>query len=553
MAGSMVLTTLILAGLAVACSGEGVDAPPPDPMTWHGGVGEVVLSRCGACHQPGGAGPMALDSPQAFAANAEEALASIRNGTMPPWQPEPSCREFAHQRVMPKEERDRLAQWVELGQPLGRPVADSGDAERDELGDEAARRLGPPTIEAGTGSAYTPDGRRPDDYRCFLLDADFPDGAFISALETVPGDAATVHHVLYFLISKGDVAEAEAAMADSPIPGYRCFGGPGIDTATQTLAGWAPGMPPTRLPEDSALRIPAGGRIIMQVHYNTLTARPAPDATLLRLWLRESGDDPRYITTPRPLANIMFELPAGQRSSVWEETFTNFGDEPWVVTGVAPHMHLLGRWIRADVLNASGDERACLVDIPDWDFAWQQFYEFLPGEELEVAPGEAVRLTCGYDNSESAQPVVNGERLQPRDVTWGSGTLDEMCLNFLVVRTEYDPAAPDATKCAGADLCMRNCEPGDPVCHVACASAAPGGCPECMTLKLAACGSRLCSDHVTALAPCLQPCYFSGGADLAACLQQTCPAELDSFWQCFQPGLYDGQCNDEFADCNIEF
>ena len=44
-------------------------------------------------------------------------------------------------------------------------------------------------------------------------------------------------------------------------------------------------------------------------------------------------------------------------------------------------------------------------------------------------------MSCRFDNSRGAQPVVGGKRLAPRYVLWGEGTTDEMCLGLLQVAT----------------------------------------------------------------------------------------------------------------------
>ena len=94
-AGSMVRTPLMVPLLVFACGrgGEGASTPEVDPATWHGGVGGVVRGRCGGCHVAGGSAPFALDTPEAFALHADEAMESVALGRMPPWQPDPSCRE----------------------------------------------------------------------------------------------------------------------------------------------------------------------------------------------------------------------------------------------------------------------------------------------------------------------------------------------------------------------------------------------------------------------------------------------------------------------------
>jgi len=39
---------------------------------------------------------------------------------------------------------------------------------------------------------------------------------------------------------------------------------------------------------------------------------------------------------------------------------------------------------------------------------------------------------------QSGEPVIQGERLQPRQVGWGDGSLDEMCLSYVWVRYDRD-------------------------------------------------------------------------------------------------------------------
>ena len=114
-------------------------------------------------------------------------------------------------------------------------------------------------------------------------------------------------------------------------------------------------------------------------------------------------------------------------------------------------MHTLGTRIRVDLIRGDGNEE-CMVEIDDGDFNWQQTYVFKEGEEVIAQPGDTFRLTCEYDNSEMNQQVINGERLAPRRVTWGDGTLDEMCLNYLTIKKAH---TPQATQCAGLDDCRR--------------------------------------------------------------------------------------------------
>lgn len=81
-------------------------------------------------------------------------------------------------------------------------------------------------------------------------------------------------------------------------------------------------------------------------------------------------------------------------------------------------MHTLGRGLRVELVQDEAPA-ACLLDIPRWDFNWQMFYNYQDGP-VEITPNDTVRITCDYDTSSRTATV-----------TWGQGTLDEMCLSFL--------------------------------------------------------------------------------------------------------------------------
>jgi hypothetical protein len=50
-----------------------------------------------------------------------------------------------------------------------------------------------------------------------------------------------------------------------------------------------------------------------------------------------------------------------------------------------------------------------------------------------VKPGDQLSIECHWNNSAANQPLVDGKKLEPRDVDWGESTTDEMCLGLLYV------------------------------------------------------------------------------------------------------------------------
>ena len=95
-----------------------------------------------------------------------------------------------------------------------------------------------------------------------------------------------------------------------------------------------------------------------------------------------------------------------------------------------PHMHTFGQSITIAVVHPDGT-RDTLMTIPKWDFHWQR--EYVWQEPASLDPGDKLAIECEWDNSVRAQPVIDGTRLTPRDLTWGEGTADEMCLALIYV------------------------------------------------------------------------------------------------------------------------
>jgi len=393
--------------------------PEPGPMTYIDGMRQVIQEQCVSCHRADGSAPFTLERWEDVEPALGAMRAAVAEGSMPPWLPDPDCREYVAQRVIPEADKTALLAWIDAGAPRGE-------------GEEPAPTpfLAPdagvvPTISAYPAEPYTPDDTAPDDYRCFLLDATFDQTQYLVGSKIVVDAEPVVHHVLSYLVLEEQVAELQALDDADPGPGWTCFSGPGVSAASP-LAGWTPG-PAYPLTDNAPGReIPAGSRVVMQMHYNTLAAPTEEDLTRMDMVLVDDKPDLMLDVTALPFLEL--EIPAGAPSSVQVAEFEHQGDGTTLIVGAAAHMHLLGRSFKLEVLHGAGHD-TCLLDIPQWDFSWQQGFVFK--SYVPFGPGSKIRMTCEYDNSPEAQPVVNGAQLTPRDVFWGEGTLDEMCLAYL--------------------------------------------------------------------------------------------------------------------------
>jgi len=72
-----------------------------------------------------------------------------------------------------------------------------------------------------------------------------------------------------------------------------------------------------------------------------------------------------------------------------------------------------------------------LLQILDWSYQWQE--TFMLREPIKLYPGDQLIVECHFDNTAENQAVFDGQRLVPRDVNWGDGTTDEMCLGNVLI------------------------------------------------------------------------------------------------------------------------
>jgi len=569
---------LLISVVVAACGAETADvdvAGAPEvttpvveksALTYHTDIRPIVQKHCAGCHAAGQIGPFALNDYESVAAMADVALGAIDGGRMPPWMPDPDCHTFEDERLMPAEDVELLRQWIAEGKREGEPSLGQEEA--------PAQVAFEPTVTTRIRDPYLPDGNMPDDYRCFIMDVEFDQDSYVLAAQVVPDAGILVHHVLVYAFDPDMVDMVEQADAEEEGPGYTCFGAPfpGADglvggNAIQQLqqmgdggvrfpsqiAGWVPGALPSRANPGEGKRILAGSKLVMQVHYNLLTNLPSPDQTEVQLVLTD--EQPEYLTDTVPVAILDFEVEPGDPDAPQSRVFTNYKSEPMVIRAATPHMHLLGSAFNVEVLREDGSEE-CLVDIPQWDFNWQQQYNLPIGEYVVVQPGEQFRLTCTYDNSAANQPVINGEQVEPGKVGWGEGTLDEMCLlYFELVEPWAPPVVHGGAACAGTETCVAECGDDPSLDCVFSCEQSDMACNACNLQSLVSCAAP-CIPKAMPMQACIQSCMMQTatlGGSFGKCMESECGDQYADILSCMDPLVADGKCESELTGCGVEF
>lgn len=387
--------------------------------TWHQDIRPIFHRSCLGCHTETGVSGIDLSSSSAARIWSSAIASAVSERRMPPWRAATGCADYEGDFSLDDDEIARIVDWAQHGTPEG--DEDSASVLPDPYQ--------PPTLPRVDSvlrmpAAYQPT-QAPDDYRCFLLDLPFEQDVWVTGFHVQPGDERIAHHAIPYLIPPEDVEDFQALDESDPAPGYTCFGGPGGTVLSlqrmRWLGAWAPGGGAQIMPEGLGLRVKAGSKVALQMHYHVdpgqLGDPQLPtDQTAVELQVEtepQGWADMQPWTDVSWLLGYGMEIPAESEDVVHEFRYRVPESQSFAIRGAALHMHELGKEARFSVLHADGTE-SCVVHEDRWDFNWQRTYRLR--EPIQVGPGDEVIVRCQWDNPGNS------------DVRWGDGTGDEMCL-----------------------------------------------------------------------------------------------------------------------------
>lgn len=383
-------------------------------ITWSGDVAEILYKNCTSCHNPNGIAPFSLMNYNDAATWASTISYAVQSGNMPPWKADTSYQRFAHERILSQSERNKIVAWVNNNSPSG----DLAQAPAPPVYPSDGY-LGPADLEVQMPVYTSKATATADDYICIALPSGLAADKKIRAVEVIPGNRNIVHHTLVFLDS--------TRQYQTDTTGGDC-GGPSAGTM---VTGYAPGGNPTIFPNGNTLKagitMRANSNVILAMHYPEGSAGQK-DSTKVRFYFFPDNEpNVRSIKTAPLLQkwNFCIDPNTVQQVNSWFPSATVGLQSSYSALSVFPHMHLLGKSIRSYAVNSSGTDTVPLIDIPHWDFEWQDFYYFKKIQKLPKTYriyGEA-----SYDNR-STNP--HNPHNPPQRVCAGLNTSDEMFLFY---------------------------------------------------------------------------------------------------------------------------
>ena len=376
-------------------------------ITYSKQIARIFQEHCVSCHRSGEIGPFAMTDYQEVAGWADMIEEVVRERRMPPWHANPKHGKFKNDISLSEADKETIYKWVSAGAPEGNP-ADLPAPRQFAQGWTLPRE--PDLVLDVQAKPYVVPADGVVEYQYFSLDPGFTEDKWICASQIIPGSAPVVHHVLCFVQAPGQ----DRGGFDENGLGF--------------LAAYVPGYRATPFPEGMAKYVPAGSKLVFQMHY-TPVGKEQADLSKIGFTFAKPSELTHMVKTIST-GNRGINIPPHAEDYQRESTMTAYKHDLQVLS-YAPHMHVRGKSFLYEAIHPDG-KRETLLDVPRYDFNWQTSYEL--AEAKVLPPGTRVHCVAHWDNSENnlANPDPTAR------VAWGDQTFEEMMIGFFDVAIPLD-------------------------------------------------------------------------------------------------------------------
>lgn len=408
----------------------GAFCSPAATITFNEQIAPIVYSKCAGCHRAGESAPFPLTSYQDVAKRGALIATVTAKRVMPPWHAAPAAVSYRDERRLTDEQIALLQSWVKAGMPEGDPAKSPAPPVFP-----SGWQLGQPDLIVTFPHAYHIPASGPDIYRDFVIPVGLAEDKWIRAIEVRPSAPKAIHHMLYYADASGSLRQRDQSES---LPG---FSGLALPRGTVSLGVWASGTQPHFLPEGVARPFAKGSDLILQEHFHP-TGKDEMEKTVVGLYFAKEAPQRRMLSIQLPIDFGLFagvKIPAGEKAYTVRDSFTLPIDVD--AFAVSAHAHYLGKSMKLTA-TLPGGETKVLLNIPNWDFAWQDGYLF--SDMVALPKGTRLDGEVVWDNAASNP---HNPTTPPVLVTWGEQSRDEMgsvTLDLLPHRQEERKVLTDA-------------------------------------------------------------------------------------------------------------
>ncbi|MFN7928316.1 MAG: cytochrome c [Blastocatellia bacterium] len=439
---------------------------PAKTITFTKNIAPIFNAKCAECHRPGEGAPFSTLTYKDVRPWARSIREKVSQKTMPPWHADPHFGTWANDRRLTDDEVETVKAWVDQGAKEGEakdlppmPKFTEGWA------------IGKPDMIIPMPKEFTLEASGPDEYQYFEVDPGFKQDVYVQMAEARPGNRKIVHHIIAFIrppaenaaprprpnLSKEELAALRAKMEkespvyregflvrtkqDAPVCDDGCNDPKGgrlgrADRGSemengQLLCGYAPGMNQAVWEPGTVKKVPAGSKIMFQMHYSKAAGSVQNDRSSIGLIFAKT--EPKKLVHTMGISNNAFLIPAGADNHRVTACWTANSDIELV--NLMPHLHLRGKAVEYKAIYPDG-KTEILLNIPNYDFSWQTVYYFK--EQKTLPKGTRIMVTSYFDNSPRNKFNPDPTKI----VRYGEPTYDEMMIGWMdyIVKNEAPKA-----------------------------------------------------------------------------------------------------------------
>jgi hypothetical protein len=358
-------------------------------------IAPIVQAKCATCHQPGGIGPMPLNTYEQIKGFSPMIREVIRTHRMPPFEPDETVGQWRDDGRLSPDQMKTLVHWIDAGAPRG-----AGEDPLKKVNFQAPEwPLGTPDKVVEIPTVKIPASGVLD-YQYPSVPGVMTEGRWLKATAFQISDRQAVHHILTGVAPSGGA------------PGATVVGSP----FTTLLHGYVPGVGYMKTAEGTGIWVPPGSGLAFQSHYTTY-GKATVENTKVGLYFYPKGEEPKFPRRTFGIFDFSIEIPAGEADHK-EVAYIEFPKDA-VVYAFTPHSHKRGVAANVSIRYPNGKEDLLLA-IPRYDFGWQ--YDYVLAKPLNVPAGSKIITRWVYDNStrNPGNPDAN------KTIYWGEQSFEEM-------------------------------------------------------------------------------------------------------------------------------
>ncbi len=406
-------------------------------VTFNKDIGPIIQSKCSNCHKPAESAPFNLLTYEDVAKRASFVSKVVASKYMPPWKADDHYMAFANNRSLSDDQIKKITDWVKAGAPRG----EKPDYKITTLENTTFSRE--PDLNLKVKDAYKVQGDNKERFIVFKIPFELPQEYNVEAVEFFSNNKKLIHHANY----------AVHAVPDSSIDIYKTADMINLTDDDRTkysqyfpykktieyYGGWIPGTSYERYPEGFGWIMPKRGVILLTIHYSP-SAKEAESISGINLFFTKTTVKRKIKVISLGSGGIgqkdivpeFHNIPANKISTYKLEIVNPKENES--VFYVWPHMHLLGKTFKAYAVFGANNDTIRLVNIPEWDFRWQEIYRFK--KPVLIPIGSKLVIEASYDNT-SNNPFNPND---PPKVVTSEGDMrsDQEMMTLLMLYVPYE-------------------------------------------------------------------------------------------------------------------